>query len=101
MPRIVEQHVINVIVQRDSEDISRRKALCSSFRLLLKKVRISAKSFSELSLIPLDTVYSWTAKSDRCVPPNPTAVLLLRLIEKERSVISLLEQLTSPESVHE
>jgi DNA-binding transcriptional regulator YiaG len=97
MPIIVEQRVINVVTSRGDDDLRRRKAQCSDFKRLLKKVHLSAKSFSELSLVPIDTVYSWTSKSNRCVPPNPTAVILLRLIDLDGSTVAKLNKLTSSE----
>jgi DNA-binding transcriptional regulator YiaG len=94
MSVIIEKRVINYTVSRDDDDLSRRKAKCSHFRSLLKKLHISGRTFSRLSRVPEDTVYSWTSKSDRCIPPNPTALLLLELIDRDRSILTILSDLT-------
>ena len=91
---------ITVIKDRDRDDLSRRLAKCADFKRRLKKLHLTAVAFAKLIGVSVETVYVWRSHSRRCVPPHPMALRLLSLIERDWSIVGLLDEIASEESSH-
>jgi DNA-binding transcriptional regulator YdaS (Cro superfamily) len=97
MCAVIIKRTCNFQKVRDPDDFGRRRAKCSAFRLRMKKLHLTATAFARLIGVSDETVYTWRSHTQRCIPPHPTALLILSLIELRPDIISTLEELASSE----
>lgn len=98
MCAVIIKRSVNFKKVRDDDEFILRRDQCASFRLRMKKLRITAPFFADLIGVSAETVYTWRSHTQRCIPPHPTALRVLALIEKDAHVISALEEISAEES---